>query len=66
VKHAWGEILRDAIPRVIDLVGRAIDGDLDAARRLEEILSPESLMKIQDLRAAEIRKRHFGDNDDGA
>lgn len=66
MKHVWREILRDAIPRVIDLVDRAIDGDLDAARRLEEILSPESLMKIQDLRATEIRKKHFGDDDDGA
>lgn len=66
MKHAWGEILKEAIPRVIDLIGRAFDGDAEAARRLEAILSPESLMKIQDLRAAEIRNKHFGDNNDGA
>lgn len=66
MKHVWGEILKEAVPALVDLIGRAIDGDAEAARRLEEILSPESLMKIQDLRATELRKKHFGDNDDGA
>ena len=57
-----GKLILDAISRIIQLVHSALDGNDEDIKRVSEILSPQSKMKLEQLRAERLANEKFGES----